>query len=749
MPVHKYKFGVLSTQDILNMSVVNISQLTNPRGAENIMYDNRMGPTSCNICPTCGLGSLECIGHFGHMVFARPVPNPIFTTILMNILGSCCFVCKKIMFLKPKQNRSSVGSLRCPECGTTKPVISQNKGWFFKDGNVVSPEDVYALLDKLPKTSPGYHPRDLMFNVFPVIPPLARPCLNLKHKVSEDDLTALYSEIFRLSSSLEDSKYEKLVSRVHTLINNSGGISKHPCSGRTIKGIIERLSGKNGIFRNNCLGKRCGNSARAVAAPGPDLLPWEVGVPERIAKILVVPHTCTEHNLQMLQDKCDKGQVDSVTRMMDGRRQEYLVKKFCTIPQTRIKYGDVLVLPSGELVTPTGHEILTEQHKIIRNGEYIPIQLKSTRNFKICIGDVVYTYLYNGVPVLVNRQPTLFVGGIIGLLTKIIQSNVIRMPLCCTKRLNLDFDGDEINIHAMLTEEALREVWARASPFALLLSPNDNFPLTMPVQDAILGLYKLTEKNTSIPKIWPTRDGSMMTTFDMVSSCLPTQLSFKNDQIIIVKGQWIFGKLTSSNLVELLRALMPLGCRVYILALAKLEKLGTTFISYTGHSVHRSDFFPIKLEYPEVIDDNLTDYLHSQVRDKLRPSGLVDYIKSGTKGKILNICCLVGTIGQQVWTAGSIFTPNFSNNRVLLQDDHTISSLVRGGFVHSCFAGGVNWREYMTLCFPARSSIVSTATGTASTGYCQRRLGKFCEDVISIKGMIVMTGNIPKYLKLE
>ena len=62
--------------------------------------------------------------------------------------------------------------------------------------------------------------------------------------------------------------------------------------------ISERLSGKEGLFRGNLLGKRVNLSARTVVTGDPSIGLEEIGVPAEIAEAMLVPVAVTEHNLE-------------------------------------------------------------------------------------------------------------------------------------------------------------------------------------------------------------------------------------------------------------------------------------------------------------------------------------------------------------------------------------------------------------------------------------------------------------------
>ena len=74
-------------------------------------------------------------------------------------------------------------------------------------------------------------------------------------------------------------------------LNRNGempGIQK-PKGAKTIRGLCQRLKGKQGRFRGNLSGKRVDFSARTVISPDPNLLVNQVGVPKEVAKVMTYP----------------------------------------------------------------------------------------------------------------------------------------------------------------------------------------------------------------------------------------------------------------------------------------------------------------------------------------------------------------------------------------------------------------------------------------------------------------------------
>ena len=89
---------------------------------------------------------------------------------------------------------------------------------------------------------------------------------------------------------------QSLKFRVTTFYNNSQGKAKHPTNGRPIKGIKERITGKEGQIRNNLMGKRVEFSGRTVIGPDPKLLFGWMAMPEAISKDLTIPEIVCVYN---------------------------------------------------------------------------------------------------------------------------------------------------------------------------------------------------------------------------------------------------------------------------------------------------------------------------------------------------------------------------------------------------------------------------------------------------------------------
>jgi len=107
------------------------------------------------------------------------------------------------------------------------------------------------------------------------------------------------------------------------------------------------------------------------------------------------------------------------------------------------------------------------------------------------IWDVLESVIYQH-PVMLNRAPTLHRMGIQAFEPVLVEGNAIKVhPLVC-KGFNADFDGDQMAVHLPLSIEAQAEAHVLMLATNNIFSPASGSPITMPMQDIVLGCYYLT-----------------------------------------------------------------------------------------------------------------------------------------------------------------------------------------------------------------------------------------------------------------
>lgn len=99
--IKKVSFSFLTPEQVRRQSVkaigspMTFDSLNHP--VVGGLYDPALGPVEKNgRCTTCGLGSAQCPGHFGHIDLCLPVYNPLTFPQLFQLLRLTCLYCHKL-----------------------------------------------------------------------------------------------------------------------------------------------------------------------------------------------------------------------------------------------------------------------------------------------------------------------------------------------------------------------------------------------------------------------------------------------------------------------------------------------------------------------------------------------------------------------------------------------------------------------------------------------------------------------------
>ena len=118
---------------------------------------------------------------------------------------------------------------------------------------------------------------------------------------NEDDLTVKLQEILDVNVALELAltkgphtrtimeEWDFLQVQVAQYINGETPGLQRPIGAKPMRGLCQRLKGKQGRFRGNLSGKRVDFSARTVISPDPNLRVDQVGVPMKVAMTMTYP----------------------------------------------------------------------------------------------------------------------------------------------------------------------------------------------------------------------------------------------------------------------------------------------------------------------------------------------------------------------------------------------------------------------------------------------------------------------------
>lgn len=517
------EFGVLTVKEIQQMAVVEINN-TKLHGP-NSVYDERLGPTviTKDNCVTCGCTTKMCTGHFGYIKLSHPIFHPLFEKEIIKLLKLFCFSCYRLIQYtedrSKKMDRVIEKSAICPHCNLRQPVWEVDEQsndsisclyMQFEDHRVeCTTYDVLSMFEHyssedLQLLGVYIQPTSLIIQLLPVLPPSTRPVVMLDDKYCDDDLTIQYIEIIKINNLIQSKKEANntadldkhikiLYFRVSSLFNNSSGKSKHNTNGKAIKGIKERLATKNGLMRENLMGKRVEQSARTVIGPEPTLCMNQLAIPVEFAHTLTIAERVTQFNIDALNHLIQQGGAKFVRKpTSNGSWMEINLQYALKRRGTRLVNGDIIIRQGREILYDPKMKLESTDY-IIREGELMHVISDSEKSIQLEIGDIVDRCLRDGDYVILNRQPTLHSGSMIAQRVKIIPGKTLRFSLCITKSLNADFDGDEGNLHVPQQPNAIIELEELSSVKNHILSQQSGNTNTVLVQDNLLSLYLMTQ----------------------------------------------------------------------------------------------------------------------------------------------------------------------------------------------------------------------------------------------------------------
>lgn len=548
-------FGLFSAEEILKLSVAKIEN-TRLNGYGSV-YDERLGINSENSdkdCITCGLDSKLCPGHFGHIELHEPIINPAtkYFKMVMNYLKCFCIKCNKMLIEKDQVTLAGLSKYKrnyrfqkileklkkvdtCFFCGSAQPKIMYSaqdgiiKTIYKQKSEVIeiplSVQEIQTIfecisdehVDTLGFNPKLVHPKNLILTHLLVLPPCARPIVITDANICDDDLTNQYIEIIKANiklaspdESMDDTKKQKnihaLKFRIATLFDNRQGKAKHSTSNKAIKGVLDRMVGKEGQLRNNLMGKRCEQTARTVIGPEPTLRMGQLAIPVEVAANLTVPELVTPLNIDELTNIVMSGKANFVIKF--GEKNRINLKYALVQKGTELLYKDVIL----RVDEASGNELkitymnqpgvfLKPGDRLIRNGDELPsITFPKAKPFSLNIGDTVERQLRDGDIVLLNRQPTLHRGSMMAKEIRVLPCKTFRFNLASTKSFNADFDGDEMNIHVPQTLEARAELLCLSATKHNIITPQSSKPNIQIVQDSLLGAYRMTKNDVKMTK---------------------------------------------------------------------------------------------------------------------------------------------------------------------------------------------------------------------------------------------------------
>ena len=761
----KVQFEILDRKEVLAISKVHVTnQMNNVEFKKNnSVHDTRFGTFKNVACGSCKLNQKDCPGHVGHITLVYPVLNPLFvSTNLKSITNAFCFNCNDVLKAckcvdtadvpatpSSKKRRLQKRNPSIVKINMHEKYTSFNGGvkvGIYRDGVAISIRDLYALLAGIPrdvylKWNPGFGKfTDLTDSCFihhlVVLPTQSRPPNFSDGVWRSDHLSRLYVEVLKANINLRmkhlvvhpalvDEYHNHLQQSINVLFDVKNTSKRMPAHVVQNGGIRQRIDGKGGRIRMNLMGKRVEFSARSVLSGDPHLSMNEIGIPPSVARNLTVPVKVNRYNLGVIH-------------------------------KYNIRY---LIKASGE------------RFDMNRPSSFSP---------RIEIGDTVERSLINGDTVVVNRQPTLHRGSILGMRVKIMNTSTFRLNYSSMVTLNGDTDGDEVNIHVPQDLASRAEIEELMMSSTNIVCSQNSAPLVGLIQDSLLGCYQLsTEKavhrHDMMDILYKMDIGDVDLTQQhyrgvQVMDFVFDHLHIDIDHLEIPKAglvirdskvlSGVFNKavLGASDNSVIHTIFLSYGHIKAERFIHLMQKAATAWLDIDGFSVgiadcvvenhepvHHGDLDAhIQREFDErgklPDEEQLLDATGMVTKMEAPPNqtpsnnALLAMIVSGSKGSMMNYNQITRMVGQQVVGSGRVAPEMNHYRRTLPHYKPNELTLESRGFCKNNFVRGLSPQEFFFHAQAGRIGIIDTACKTATTGYTFRKLVKVLERCVVENG---------------
>jgi DNA-directed RNA polymerase subunit beta' len=389
-------------------------------------------------------------------------------------------------------------------------------------------------------------------------------------------------------------------------------------------------------------------------------------------------------------------------------------------------------------------------------------------------------------PVLLNRAPTLHRLGIQAFEPTLVEGKAIRIhPLVCTA-FNADFDGDQMAVHIPLSPEAQVEASVLMLSSHNILSPANGYPLAVPTQDMVLGIYYMTKSKPQAKgegrAFGSTEEVIMALEAGEVELLTPIRLRYTGEVLDLTNayddqdvshtepvhlhkqflhttvGRVIFndhlptdmpfvnGLLKKKGVQALVQyCYLRFGLEKTVVALDKLKELGFLYATKAGVSIGISDMVipSVKFKLVDTAEHEVVkvqqQYLDGAITNGERYNKVIA-IWSDVTEKVADEMFKALEEQDKQGVINPIYVMADSGARGSKQQIRQLSGM-RGLMakpsgevietpITSNFREGLTVLQYFISTHGARKGLADTALKTADSGYLTRRLVDVAQDVI-------------------
>lgn len=558
-------------------------------------------------------------------------------------------------------------------------------------------------------------PEWMFLTTIPVIPPAIRPMVALdggRHATS--DVNDLYRRVINRNNRLKKLKEigapdvilrnEKriLQEAVDALIDNSIAGQDAPAMSqsqrRALKSLSDNLKSKQGLFRQNLLGKRVDYSARSVIVVGPKLRLNQCGLPKHMALELFRPFVISQiiqkelaYNIRGANKLIEDGIPEVWAILEDVIQNKYvLLNRAPTLHRLGIQaFMPVLIEGNAIQVHPLVCPAFNADFDGDQMGVYLPLSVVSQKEAESLIAaDKNLLKPQNGDPIVSSKMLDIVLG-------------------CYWMTSSVDGQKGEGRYLASPNEAVLNHDLGLISPRAKIF--------VLGTKNEKYDIFGQKPFETTVGRI-------------LFNAILPSDFPYFNEEITSKKMVMIVDNLISKYGMDPIANILD-----------RLKDFGYKYATRSGvtwgidNVVVPSEKPAIIAKYKAMekeINDQFEDGLLSEderyqtvlsiwnkakaeIEKKLpesiqKHSSVYDMITSGARGTISNVTQMAGMKGMIQNTTGKTI------------DFPIIPS----------YKEGLSPLEYFITTHGSRKGLADTALNTARAGYLTRRLVDVAQDVI-------------------
>ncbi|KAI0314971.1 beta and beta-prime subunits of DNA dependent RNA-polymerase [Amylostereum chailletii] len=534
--IKRLQFSTLNAQDVVKISEFQVTHrdLYTPidrAPVKNGVLDRRLGTSEKNaFCETCGLNSVECVGHYAYIKLVVPVFHIGYFKHTIGILQCICKTCARVLLEEPERrsylkrfrrpglenvhrlalvkamNTAARKTVYCPYCSATNGAVK-------KAGALKIIHDKFRAkktADEMEKWKKTFAPavdaqKELGIYINKAVHEDLNPLkvLDLFKRISDEDceLLGLRPEYNRPEQYIWQYISVPPVC-IRPSVAQDGASNEDDLTVKLTEIVFTNALIKQGLVKG---------------APTAQFMEqWEflqLSVAMYINSEL--PGVPSQMGQKPIRGFCQrlKGKQGRFRGNLSGKRVDFSGRTVIS-PDPNLRIDEVAVPERVAKILTYPERVTTfnidKLKKAVRNGcdvhpganyvtagssgfkKYLKFGNRNAIADGLRYGDVVERHIIDGDVALFNRQPSLHKLSIMCHRVKVRPWRSFRLNECVCNPYNADFDGDEMNLHIPQTEEARTEALELMGVKHNIVTPRNGEPVIAAIQDFITASYLLT-----------------------------------------------------------------------------------------------------------------------------------------------------------------------------------------------------------------------------------------------------------------